>query len=108
MKKREFTAEHKAKIVIEILEGVRTVSEIGARENISAKQLYNWKKEFLENSHRAFSQSRDEKEAKNQAKEALENEMHLMTKVGQLAVENDWLKKKYKEIHGVDRNGFKR
>lgn len=108
MKKREFSAEYKAKIVIEILKEENTVSEIGSREDISPKQLYNWKKEFLENSHRAFSQTREEREAKKQLKDAIEKEDSLMSKVGQLTIELDWLKKKYKEINGVDWTGFKR
>ena len=48
-KRNTYTPEYKAKIVIEILEGEQTISEIASREGINVNQLKNWKKEFLEN-----------------------------------------------------------
>lgn len=111
MKRREFSAEYKAKIVLEMLKEENTVSEIAAREEISAKQLYNWRCEFTENASRAFSVTKDEREARNQAKAAMEREQDLMAKVGQLTIENDWLKKKSKQVLGYDPGGksdFKR
>ena len=111
MKKREFSAEYKARIVIEVLEGEKQAGEIAARESISPKQLSNWKKEFLENSYRAFSVTRDERQAKNALKSLQEHEHDLMAKVGQLTIENDWLKKKSKQVFGydpTDKTDFKR
>lgn len=107
MQKRQFSPEYKAKIVLEILREENTVSEIAAREAISAKQLHNWKKEFLENAFKVFASDKAVKEAKRQAAEQQEQQDHLEKKVGQLTVENDFLKKKYKQIHGVDWTGFK-
>lgn len=102
MSKKEFSPEYKAKIVIEVLKGGATASEIAARENISLKQIHSWKKIFLENSGRVFSVTKDEKQAKNQVRQLMENEQDLMTKVGQLTIENDWLKKKSSEIFGSE------
>ena len=102
MGKTKFSPEYKARLVIECLKEEKTVSEIAAREGISRVQLQNWKKEFLENASRAFSQSRDEKEARHRAKEAEEREKELMAKVGQLTVEVDCLKKKHAQIIGPD------
>ncbi len=93
MTKREFSAEYKAKIVIEVLDGEKQASEIAAREEISPKLLSNWKKEFLENSYRVFSVTKDERKAKNELKTIQEREQDLMAKVGRLTIENDWLKK---------------
>ena len=94
-KHRSFTPEYKAKLVLEILRETNTISEIGSRENISPKQLGNWKREFLDNAHRAFSVTRDEKAAREALKEASNREQELMAKIGQLTYECDWLKKKY-------------
>ena len=94
-KYRRYTPEYKAKIVIEILQEGNTISEIGARESISPKQLGNWKKEFLENAYRAFSVTKDEKAAKEVINAASNREQELMAKIGQLTYECDWLKKKY-------------
>lgn len=65
-KRNTYTPEYKAKIVIEILEGEQTISEIASREGINVNQLKNWKKEFLENASRAFNGSKSEKEQKEQ------------------------------------------
>jgi Transposase and inactivated derivatives len=105
MQKRQFTAEFKAKIVLEILREEHTVSEIAAREQISAKQLHNWKKEFLDNAERVFAQSKLERDYRHQLDEAAVREAATMAKVGQLTLEVDLLKKKYKQIHGRDWDG---
>ena len=42
-KRNTYTPEYKAKIVIEILEGEQTISEIASREGINVNQLKNWK-----------------------------------------------------------------
>jgi transposase-like protein len=90
-----YTAEYKAKLVIEILRESNTISEIGSRENISPKQLSNWKREFIDNAYRAFSVTKDEKAAKEIVTAASNREQDLMAKIGQLTYECDWLKKKF-------------
>lgn len=111
MKKRQFSSEYKAELVLESLKEEKTLSEIAAREGISRVQLQNWKKEFLENAGRVFSQSRDDREARQLIKETQEREQDLMAKVGQLTVEVDWLKKKSAQVLGPDwenKSGYKK
>jgi len=48
-KRRNFTAEFKAKVVLELLEGDKTVNEIASKYNLLPKSLQQWKKQFLEN-----------------------------------------------------------
>jgi putative transposase len=86
----------KVDIIVEILREANTISEIGAREKVSPKQLYNWKREFLENANRAFSVTKDEKAAREMVKSTQEREQELLAKIGQLTYECDWLKKKYR------------
>ena len=111
MKKRQFNPEYKARLVIESLREEKTISEIAAREAISRAQLQNWKKEFLDNAGRVFSQSRNEREVQQLIKETQEREGELMAKVGQLTVEVDWLKKKSAQVLGPDwenKSGYKK
>jgi transposase-like protein len=98
MDRKEYTPEYKARIAIEILEGERTLAEIATREGVSSRCLSNWRNEFLANASRAFSVSRDEKEARRTQREAEEREKVLAEKVGQLTVELDWLKKKSAQV----------
>jgi len=111
MKKREFTPEYKVKVVIEVLEGNNLAQEIAAREGINPKVLSQWKQEFLKNAHKAFSTKKDDLKATKILREQEALEQELMAKVGVLTIENDWLKKKSKEIFGYEptfKNGFKR
>ena len=107
-KHRIFSPEYKAKISIEILKESNTISEIGARENISPKQLGNWKREFLDNAYRAFSIAKDEKAALAAELEASNREQELMAKIGQLTYECDWLKKKYSAFGTNEKGGYAR
>jgi transposase-like protein len=110
-KRKEYTPEYKAKLVIEALKEEQTLSEIAARENINVKQLGNWKAEFLENAGRAFSRSRDEKAAARQVSELEEKEKKYQAKVGQLTLENDFLKETAKKMLGPgweDQLGYKK
>ncbi len=102
MTKRQFTAEFKAKIMLELLREEQNLNEIAAKNDISPNQLRNWKKEFLENASKAFNGSKQEREAKTKEKEASEEKQELMAKVGQLTIENDWLKKKAAQVFGPD------
>lgn len=111
MKQRQFSPEYKARIVLEVLREEITISEIAAREQLGRTQLQNWKKEFLDNAPRVFSQNKIEREAEREIREAEEREGELMKKVGQLTIENDWLKKKSAQIFGSDwetKSGFKK
>jgi putative transposase len=107
-KRKIYTPEFKAKIVIEILKELNTISEIGAREGISPNQLGNWKREFLSNAHRAFSTTKDEIAAKKVALAASDREQELMAKIGQLTYECDWLKKKYATFGTIEKGGHAR
>ena len=109
-KRREYSPEYKAKLVMEVLREESTMSEIASRENINIKQLSNWKTEFMNNSARAFSKSRDEKAAARQVEDMKDRERDYQAKVGQLTLENDFLKSVYKKLSGHEwetRNGRK-
>ena len=58
MTRRTYTPEHKAKLVIEVLQGEKELNTIAAENGISPNMLRNWKAEFLENASRAFDGSR--------------------------------------------------
>ena len=98
--RRQYTAEYKAKIAIETLRETNTPSEIASREKINVKQVYNWRQTLIEEARIIFGQSKTERELERKLAEAEEREEALMAKVGRLAIENDWLKKKSAEAIG--------
>jgi len=67
-KRRNFTPEQKAKIVIEVLREERTLNEIAAQYEIHPNQLSRWKAEFINNAARALSKETDEVEKVKQQK----------------------------------------
>ncbi len=91
-KRRRYTPEQKAKIVIEVLREERTLNEIAAEYEIHPNQLSRWKAEFLSNAARAFSKETDEVDKVKQSYEKEKDE--LLKQLGQLSYENAWLKKK--------------
>ena len=57
-KRKRFTPEFKAKVVIEALNVESSEAEICRRHNITEAQLSQWKRQFLENATTAFEPNR--------------------------------------------------
>jgi len=91
-KRRHYTPEQKAKIVIEVLREEKTLNEIAAEYEIHPNQLSRWKAEFLKNAAKAFNKETDEVEKVKQSYE--QDKEELLKQLGQLSYENAWLKKK--------------
>ena len=62
-KRKRFTPEFKAKIVIEALNVESSEAEICRRHNITEEQLSQWKRQFLENAATAFEPNRKQSDA---------------------------------------------
>jgi len=91
-KRRNFTPEQKAKIVIEVLREERTLNEIAAEYEIHPNLLSRWKADFLENACKVFSKEVDDVQKAKQSYEKEKDE--LLRQIGQLSYEVSWLKKK--------------
>ncbi|MCF6173337.1 MAG: transposase [Campylobacteraceae bacterium] len=53
-KRTTYSADFKAKIVLEVLEGEKTINELASKYSLLPKNIQNWKKQFLENASLAF------------------------------------------------------
>ena len=53
-KRRHFTPEFKAKVVLEALRGESSQAEVCRRYNLSEEQLSTWKRQLLENAASLF------------------------------------------------------
>ena len=56
-KRRRFTAEFKAEVVLEALSGESSQAELCRRHNLSEDQLSKWKQQFVENAASLFESS---------------------------------------------------
>jgi len=86
-KRKNHNSEFKAKVAIEVLKGHKTVLEIAQLFEIHPNQVNTWKKEFIEKAYLVFEKDTPDK------KEAIETGK-LYEAIGQLQIENNWLKKK--------------
>jgi transposase-like protein len=90
--RRKFTSEFKSKVAIEALKERYSLSELAERFELHPNQISQWKQEFLEKSKDIF----DKKSSKS--KEDQVDLDTLYTKIGQLEVERDYLKKNLKKL----------
>jgi len=81
----------KVKVALEAIKGEKTTAEITSAYGIHTTQVNNWKKQALDVLPEAFSGKR-KKEASSQ-QELIDE---LYKQIGQLKVENDFLKKSLK------------
>jgi len=87
-KRKNYTPELKAKIAIEAIKGEKSISQIASEFGVHPALVTRWKKQFLENSHKVFSENATkEKELQNTIEE-------LYKQIGKLKVERDFLSKK--------------
>ena len=86
---KKYSAEEKAKVVIEVLSADLTIAQITSKYGVHANQIYKWKKEALESIVTGFK-SKPKKQDTSQE----ELIRKLFEQIGQLTVERDWLKKK--------------
>ena len=93
-KRKTYSAEFKAKLVLEVLEGDKTINEIASTYEIIPKNLINWKQQFLENMSLTFDKSAVVKEYKDEIETLQKSNDELAKKVGNLTIEKDFLEGK--------------
>ena len=86
--RKKFGKEYKAKVALEAVKGLKTVAELSSDYGVHANQIFKWKKDMLEQLPGIFA-GRD---GKDKDKDALID--RLYRQIGELQVENDWIKKK--------------
>lgn len=86
--RKKHSIKSKVKIALEAIKGEKTTAEITSTYGIHATQVNTWKKQALESIPEAFSAKRKKQE--NDQQELIGE---LYKQIGQLKVENDFLKK---------------
>jgi transposase-like protein len=98
--RKSYSAEFKAKVALEAVKEESTINEIASKYELHPNQVITWKKTFNENLSQLFIDKRTRKGRKEKEKE--NNSDMLFKKIGELQVENEFLRKKYKQIFGKD------
>jgi len=95
-KRRTWTPEEKAALVLEILREENTLAEISKKYDVSQQLLSRWKTEFIANMSAVFNKKNEDVDKLKQEHED-EKEL-LVKKIGELTLDVDWLKKKQIQI----------
>lgn len=87
---KNFSAEYKTKVVLELLESEVTISQLSKKYEITPKTIQNWKKHFLNNATMAFEPAKVVSEYKTEIEELKSQNDELAKALGKATVERDW------------------
>jgi transposase len=87
----KYSAVFKAKVAVAALQERESLAEMSKRFEISPAMISRWKQEFLSRSSEVF-------ETKAPKDDFEEEKERLYSKIGQLEMERDWLKKTAKRL----------
>lgn len=90
--RRVHDATFKTKVVLEALKGSKTLAQLSSEFSIHANQITDWKQQVLAGLPTIFESGMAKTTLSLQEREQIE--APLFQQIGQLKVENDWLKKK--------------
>jgi len=103
MRKR-YDKEFKAKVALGALKGEKTLQELAITYSVHPNMIALWEKQVFEHASMLF-----EKEGKDTVtEEAARQKDALYKQIGQLQVENEYLKKNTNNYTGPNRNGRSR
>ncbi len=87
--RRNHSAEFKARVALEAIKGMKSMSELATEYEVHPNQIRKWKQQLLDQISDLFV---DKRRRKSNNDEKLKEQLYQQ--IGQLKVENDWLKKK--------------
>jgi transposase len=97
--RKHYDKAFRAKVALEALKETSTLQELSKKYEVHPNMISVWKRQAMENISVLFE--RPNKKSDEQKDAERERDMLLKT-VGELKVENDWLKKKYRQVYGKE------
>lgn len=101
-KGKPYSAEFKARLVLEALQGAKTVGEIAAEHGLNPNLVRNWKAKAESDPSRVFSAAEDERARERELAGHREEIDDLHRKIGELTAERDYLQRGLLKRHGID------
>lgn len=89
--RRKFSSVFKAKVALEAVKGQLTLAELAKKFELNQVVISRWKAQFLENMSMVFEKG-------EQKEEPDVDTQQLYAQIGQLKVENEFLKKSCKKL----------
>ncbi|HRF56421.1 MAG TPA: transposase, partial [Campylobacterales bacterium] len=97
-KKKTYSADFKAKVVLELLSNASTLNQVASKYDVTPQSILTWKKQFLENASLAFDVSGATKAYKDEIEELKESNDKLAKALGNTTIERDWAVGKLKSL----------
>lgn len=95
MKRRKHDANFKAKVALDAIKNEMTIAELSNKHSIGPTQIKGWKSELLDHAAGIFLKS-----GRGIIQDNSEQIATLERKIGQLIIENDFLKKSSLRFQG--------
>ena len=87
--RKSFTAEFKGKVALEAFKEEKTISQMSSEYGVHSNQISKWKQELVEKASNIFGKVVTDRSVHQQK---ITDNLHRI--IGEIKVENDWLKKK--------------
>jgi transposase-like protein len=92
--KRSFDSKFKSKVALEAVKGEKTIAQIASEYEVHPNQVSQWKKKMLKNLPDVFATKKEKRDRKDYPED------ELLRQIGQLKVENEFMRKKYEQWIG--------
>ena len=97
--RKTYDKAFKARVALEALKGEKTIQELGQIHGVHPTLITQWKKLLVENAAELFERPGKVSDEERQSEDQKEQ---MLRQLGQMTLENEFLRKKYKQLYGHD------
>ena len=97
--RKSYDKSFKAKVALEALKEESTLQELARKYEVHPNQISQWKRQLVEGAAELFERPNKKSE---EVRNAEKRDEMLLKAVGEMKIENDFLKKKYRQVYGKE------
>ena len=94
-KRKQYSAQFKAKVAIEAIRGQKTTAELASQYEIHPTMINNWKRDLLDKASELFDGGKTTNHVQAETQAQIDE---LYRQIGQLTVERDFLVKRSAQL----------
>ena len=97
--RKSYDKSFKAKVALEALKEESTLQELARKYEVHPNQISQWKRQLVKGAAELFERPNKKSE---EVRNAEKRDEMLLKAVGEMKIENDFLKKKYRQVYGKE------